>query len=63
MNQNRTTLERAFELAESGRCKNVTVIRAVLKSEGYGWRQLQGRSLSQQLVQIIQKARSQADLT
>jgi hypothetical protein len=56
MDRNKTTLERAFELAESGECGNVTNLRARLKSEGYDLRQLIGPALNKQLIQIMEKA-------
>ena len=61
MDRNKTTLERAFQLAEFGQYENVT--RAWLKSEGYNWRQLKGRTLSRQLFHLIQKTRANANRT
>jgi hypothetical protein len=44
-----TTLERAFELAKSGKCGSVDDIRRTLISEGYAIAQLQGPLLRRQL--------------
>lgn len=54
---NLTALERAFELASSGRCESVAAIRTVLKSEGYSDQQVTGRSLGKQLTDLIRQAR------
>jgi hypothetical protein len=58
MDQNKTALERAFELAKSGEYSNVPDIRVRLRSEGYDSRQLQGPALTKQLIEIMQKARA-----
>ena len=63
MKPHTTSLERAFELAKSGQCLTVVHIRTKLKAEGYDFRQLEGRALSKQLVEIMQKARANADRT
>lgn len=44
-----TALERAFELAGSGTCASVDVIRKKLKAEGYADAQITGPSLIRQL--------------
>lgn len=49
-------LERAFELARSGRCLNVLDIIKCLKAEKYDVSQVEGRALKKQLLQIIQAA-------
>ena len=51
-----TSLECAFDLAHSGKCLNVGEIRRHLKSEGYSVKKLEGRSLTRQLVVLIEKA-------
>jgi len=63
MDRSRTTLERAFQLAESGWFANVPDIRDRLKSEGYDRKQLDGPALRKQLIQIIRKARTNAHRT
>lgn len=58
MDQDKTTLERAFELAQSGRCKSVQEIRQALKQEHYSLNQLEGASVKKQLSALIKKASS-----
>jgi hypothetical protein len=54
MRDNPSTIERAFDLARSGRFATVTAIRKQLRLEGYQERsQLQGRMLYSQLRLII----------
>jgi phosphoribosylformimino-5-aminoimidazole carboxamide ribonucleotide (ProFAR) isomerase len=48
-----TALERAFQLASSGGCASVKVIRQRLKAEGYSTGQITGRTLYRQLVALI----------
>jgi flagellar biosynthesis/type III secretory pathway protein FliH len=57
MDNNKTALERAFELAESATCGSVADIRNRVKAEGYAQQQIEGRSLTKQLAAIIKKAR------
>ena len=57
MDQHPTALERAFELARSGRVKDVSEIRAVLKRERHDDRQLQGWQLTSQLKKLINDAK------
>ena len=53
-----TRIERAFQLAASGKVSSVAEIRLVLKAEGYPEdRQLHGRAVTTQLVKTIAKAR------
>lgn len=54
-----TTLERAFELARTGRFSSVQDIKRALDGEGYtdARAQLEGRSLRGQLKQLISEAR------
>jgi hypothetical protein len=53
-----TELERAFQLAKSGRCGSVRDIREQLRSEGYSIGQIIGKTLSKQLQALIQTART-----
>jgi hypothetical protein len=55
-----TALERAFELARSGRCASVADIKKQLKSEGYSITQITGRVLSKQLDTLIKAARGES---
>jgi hypothetical protein len=56
MDQLKTTLERAFELAKSGKVASVTHLRAQLKDEGYVQQQIEGPALGRQLRNLIAKA-------
>jgi hypothetical protein len=57
MDDRRTALERAFQLAESGACESLDDIRKQLKSEGFSLAQITGGSLTKQLREIIRTAR------
>jgi hypothetical protein len=52
-----TALERAFQLAKSGRIANLTEICLALKREGYSADQIEGRHLRRQLADLIKAAR------
>lgn len=56
-----TTIERAFQLAKSGKYKSVVEIRQRLKTEGYALIQLQGPTLSKQLNALARDARIRLD--
>ncbi|WP_417581290.1 hypothetical protein [Pelagibacterium sp.] len=53
MDQNVTALERAFQLAESGRFTGTADIKRALLQEGYSVQQITGRVLMRQLRTII----------
>jgi len=53
MKQNVTPIERAFELARSGKCRTLTDIKAALKGEGYDLATLTGGALAKQLRGVI----------
>ena len=55
MDTNKTTIERAFDLARSGTCLTLNDIVSKLKSEGYATGQIEGKSLSKQLRELIEK--------
>jgi hypothetical protein len=57
MDQHLTALERAFQLAESGRVAGVTDIVSTLKHEGYRIDQVQGPQLLAQLRKLIGASR------
>ena len=61
MNQTMTALERAFELAKSGKCDGVSDIKKMLKSEGYSLSQIEGGTLRKQLSALIKAAKADAD--
>jgi hypothetical protein len=56
MESNVSALERAFDLARSGKYKTVSDIRLRLKQEGYSDAQLIGPGLQKQLRTIIAQA-------
>jgi hypothetical protein len=53
-----TALERAFELAHTGKYRSTTELRAVLKTEGYSTSQIDGPALGRQLRNIMRASRS-----
>jgi hypothetical protein len=57
MRQDRTALERAFELADAGQCKSIDEIKSLLKGEGYWIDAIVGRQLFKQLRDLIARAR------
>jgi hypothetical protein len=52
-------IERAFQLAKSGRVSSTEEIRKVMKRKGYSPGQVWGRSLGKQLVALIKTARAE----
>lgn len=56
MDQNKTALERAFELAKSGTVTSVAGLRSQIKGEGYSTAQVDGVSLGRQHRNFINKA-------
>lgn len=56
MDQNKTALERAFELAKSGDYPTVEHIRRKISGEGYLRDQLNGAALRRQLKELITAA-------
>ena len=57
MEGKKTTLEKAFELARSGKYLTVDEIIYRLKFEGYGAQQIEGKALKKQLLQLIKESR------
>ena len=57
MDQKMTALERAFQLARSGRVAGLTEIVTSLNREGYSANQIEGRLLKRQLADLIKAAR------
>jgi len=52
----KTSLERAFELAQSGKCLNLLDLSKKLKAEQLDKIYLEGKSLRKQLLQMIKSA-------
>jgi len=61
MEVRKTALERAFEVARSGRCLNIRDIAFKLNSEKYDISHLEGPALRKQLMELIEKATKPAD--
>jgi hypothetical protein len=59
MNDRLTTLERAFDLARSGKFSSVQEIKKKLGAEGFYIGQVTGRSLTKQLNVLIRNAAAQ----
>jgi hypothetical protein len=53
-------MERAFELARSGRPRRTSEIIVALRREGYSTEQIQGPMLMRQLSILIKEARSES---
>jgi hypothetical protein len=58
MDNRMTAIERAFQLARSGRASTVAAIDRALKHEGYGARQIEGPALRRQLAALIKATSS-----
>ncbi|MDV3251703.1 hypothetical protein DevBK_10200 [Devosia sp. BK] len=53
MKPNITALERAFELAKSGKFASVTEVKQAIAREGYSASQLEGPMLARQLRALV----------
>lgn len=60
MDPDKTPIERAFEIAASGEPADIADLRKQLRAEGYDDKQLEGRSLIQQLRGILEEAKADA---
>jgi hypothetical protein len=58
MNSRPTALERAFQLARSGRPKTIDDIKRELAKEHYSSGQITGNTLRKQLLALIQEAQA-----
>jgi hypothetical protein len=56
MEPNVTALERAFQLAKTGRYLDIAHIKQQLNQEGYSHNQIAGRTLIRQLQEIMRGA-------
>ncbi len=61
MDRSTTTIERAFQLAKSGKFRSVSDIKQRLKAEGFALTQIQGRTLAKQLNALAKDARLRLD--
>ena len=57
MKDNRTAMERAFELAKSGSCGSLNELKRALRHEGYSLEYVVGRALTTQLRTLMSDAR------
>lgn len=55
-----TSLERAFQMARSGKFSSVAEIKKQLSIEGYSVAQVTGRVLARQLKELMQEAQDMA---
>jgi hypothetical protein len=58
MDKTKTALERAWDLARSGRYSTVTEVADAVSREGYSRDQLDGPTLRRQLAILIKEARA-----
>ena len=58
MDTTKTVIERAFDLARSGRASSLAELRTMIKSEGYSLHQITGPALGRQLRDLIAKAKA-----
>jgi len=58
---NVNAIERAFEVARTGKCVSVKEIRACLHAEGYSQSFVEGRYLTAQLRHLMRKAIPKSD--
>ena len=57
MEVRKTALERAFELAKAGKCRNLFELNKRLRSEKYDVVYAEGKALKKQLLQLIGEAK------
>jgi len=60
MEQNLTTIERAFQLAETQKCTTIEELRKVLRTEGYSPSHIMGPALTKQLRDLMKGAAGKA---
>lgn len=58
MDRRPTAVERAFELAKSGRFASMDELQKALKAENYSAKELEGSSLHKQLRDLMSAARA-----
>ena len=57
MEVQKTGLERAFEIAKAGKCRNLFELNKRLKSEKYDAIYTEGAALKKQLLKLIEEAK------
>jgi hypothetical protein len=58
MDPTKTPMERAFEMARSGKYQSASEIKRAISAEGYAASQIEGPMLMRQLRELIQAARA-----
>lgn len=61
MQSNKTTLERAFELARSGKYRTIRELIRELSSEGYSAEQVEGKQVRAQLLRLVRAPKAEGD--
>lgn len=62
MDGRRTCIERAFDLAQSGKYDKAADIRETLKREGYNIAQIQGPAMQKQIRNLILSAKRPSEV-
>jgi hypothetical protein len=61
LQSNKTTLERAFELARSGKYRTIRELIRELSSEGYSAEQVEGKQVRTQLLRLVRAPKAEGD--
>jgi hypothetical protein len=61
MDPHKSSLERAFEMANAGKCETVATLINRLNKEGYDGNQVHGRSLAKHLSTLIADAKQKRE--
>jgi hypothetical protein len=61
MDQTKTPIERAFEMARTGKYLSASEIKRAVSAEGYAVAQIEGPMLMRQLRGLIRDARANAE--
>jgi hypothetical protein len=61
LQSNKTTLERAFELARSGKYLTIRELIHELSSEGYSAEQVEGKQVRTQLLRLVRAPKAVGD--
>jgi hypothetical protein len=61
LQSNKTTLERAFELARSGKYRTIRELIQQLSSEGYSAEQVEGKQVRTQLLRLVRAPKAEGD--
>jgi hypothetical protein len=61
MDHRKTAIERAFELARTGKFANASEIKRAVSAEGYSAAQIDGPALMRQLRDLVREARARPD--